>query len=265
MRPERGRPNCADRDRARERSETAGGEDQPQVTRSVGEALLDDEREQHLGRTHEQQVGDRRGDQGRPQPGVAPDVAQAGPDLARGAGSLRGRGQDRHRRHRQQRHDRDRERRRVQSERPAGPDRSDHQATERGTRKPQRHRADQLVERVGLRQHVRGQKLRHERIGGGVEECGGGAVHNGDRQQFPERERTRHRQRREQRQRHRANGVGGEHHETAIEAVADRASDQQARNRRDRHRDPDGRERRRRVRHRVHLPRQRDEEQAVAE
>ena len=56
-----GEAELADRDRARERAETAGGEDQPQVARPVGAALLDDEREQHLGRPHEQQVGDRRG------------------------------------------------------------------------------------------------------------------------------------------------------------------------------------------------------------
>ena len=89
VRPEPGETELADRDRARERSETAGGEDQPQVARSVGEALLDDEREQHLGRTHEQQVGDRRGDEGRPQPGVAPDVARPARISRASAGSLR--------------------------------------------------------------------------------------------------------------------------------------------------------------------------------
>ena len=99
----RGRPRWPSSDRAADRADAAGGEDEPEVGGAAVQVVLDDVGQQHLGRAHEQQVGDRGGGERRPQPHVAADVAQAVAHVARDAAARRGDGAARGRRHRQQR------------------------------------------------------------------------------------------------------------------------------------------------------------------
>ena len=64
---------------------------------------------------------------------------------------------------------------------------------------------------------------------------------------------------------HRAERVRGDHHPAPVEPVADHTADQQEDDLRQRHRDADDRERGRDVRELVDLPRERHEEDAVAD
>ena len=71
----------ADDDRAGDGADAPRGEDEPQIHCVAAHLVLDDERQQHLGRTHEQQIGDRRRGKGRPQPDVAAHIGETGADV----------------------------------------------------------------------------------------------------------------------------------------------------------------------------------------
>ena len=132
--------------------------------------LLDHPGQQHLDRAHEEQVGERGADEGRPQPCVAaheaPPFAQVGDAErdapprgrriapagagARAAGAPAG----------------DQEGRAVQHEHAAGAGHADEHAAQRRPGQPQGQRAHQLVQRVGLRQPLAAEDLGHQRVEG---------------------------------------------------------------------------------------------------
>ena len=142
-----GRPTLTQGESAEQRPDSAGREHQPEVGGTAPKLILDQERHQHLGRAHEQQIGDCCAGQRRPQPGVPLHVRQAGahlPDDRVMAGVCHlwsGR-------HRQQRGRGGCERSRVKSEGDPGVGRGDDQSSERGAGEAQGDRPDELVKRV---------------------------------------------------------------------------------------------------------------------
>ena len=54
-------------------ADAPGGEDEAEVARRRVQLVLDDVREQHLGRAHEGEVGDRGREEGAPEPDAASD------------------------------------------------------------------------------------------------------------------------------------------------------------------------------------------------
>ena len=97
------------------------------------------------------------------------------------------------------------------------------------------------------------------------EERSADAVRGGRANERGERESVRECQHRDQPDRASAAEIRNEHHATPIEAVAHRAADEQARDQRHRHRDPDHRECLWLVPERVARPGDRDEEDAVTD
>ena len=150
-------------------------------------------------------------------------------------------------------------------ERRADADGVDEHAADRRAREPQRDGPHELVERVGLRRARRraGRRARSRRRPG---------------RRTPRRRRRGRRARRRATARAPRSARGSRAAPTASpratsaasitrrrsSAVGDDAAEQQERDRRDRHRDADERQRGRRVRQRVDLPRHRDQEDAVA-
>jgi hypothetical protein len=111
--------------------------------------VLDEQGQQHLLRSDEQQVGERRGDERPPQPDTSAHEAEPLSHVREGRRVLSLRVSMGWGPHQQQRQDRDAERARVDQERAAGAPR-DQEPTDGRTRQPPRPRADELVERVRL-------------------------------------------------------------------------------------------------------------------
>ena len=109
------------------------------------------------------------------------------------------------------------------------------------------------------------QQVGHDGVERRAEERGAGAVEGHQHQHVPQLERAGQRQHRHHPDGQPAHDVGRDQHPAAVEAVGDHAAEQQQHDRRHGHRDAHHRERGGRVRDRVHLPRHRDQEHAVAD
>ena len=234
----------------------------PRSAADAAEVVLDDVGQQHLGGAHEQQVGDRGGGERRPEPRVTADVAHAGPQIAReGAGAghvLRPLG------HREDGGRRGEEGERVEREGHAGARDRDEHAADRRPDQAQRDRTHEVVERVGLGELVGRQDLRRDRVERRAEERAARAVHRDEHDHVPELEHPGQGEQGHDPDRETAREVGEEHEAAPVEPVAQHAAEEQEGDRGDRHRDPDHRERGRRVGERVDLPGHRDHEHAVA-
>ncbi len=257
-------PAAGDSQRTHQCAEASGGVDEPEDAGAVREAVLDHVGNEDLGRSHEQQVGHRGAGERRPQPRPPADVAQAGRDLRAhrhpGHACRRGRLS-----HGEQRGGRGEKRAGVEREGAAGADRLHDHAAKRWTGQPQGDRTHELLERIGARQHVGGDELGDDGIERGVEERRGGAVQRRDQKQVPERQRPGERQQRQQPNGERTHEVGDQHDPPAVEPIAHRSAEEQAPDRRERHRDADAGQRGGRIGEPVHLPGQRDHEHAIAE
>ena len=250
---------------AAHRADAAGREDDPQVRGRAVQVVLDHERQQHLGRAHEEQVGDGGAGERRPQPDVAADVAQPRADVGGDRGVLLGdrAGPGRHGQQRRRRHH---ERGGVDREGGARAEHLDEHAAEGRPREAQRDRPHELIQRVGLGQLAGGQHLGDERIEGRARRrpcrrrrrptsttmCHSSSAPVSESSAMSPTATPR-----------RTSAL--DHDAAAVEAVADDAAEEQEGDRRHRHRDADERQRRRRVGQRVDLPRHRHEEDAVAE
>ena len=151
------------------------------------------------------------------------------------------------------------------SERGARSQRRHEQPAERRSGEAQRERPCELLEGVRLAELRGRQDLGQDRVAGGVEERLCAAVEGDDHHHVPQREHAGGGERAHQRQQQRARDVRGEHHPAAVLAVADEPAEEQQRDQWDAHRDAQQGERRRTAGDRVGLPRECDEEDAVAE
>jgi len=168
------------------------------------------------------------------------------------------------------RHQRDRERgqderARVERERCAGAERRHGQPADRGAGQGHHEGADELVERVRLHEHSLRDDLRHCRVERRAEEGVSRPEDDREQEEMPELEHSGERQHGDDGHRERANEVGRDHDPPPVEAVADHPADEQERRHREGPRDADQRKRRRRVGDLVHLPRDGDDVDAVAE
>ena len=251
--------------RGADRPDAAGGEDEPEVAGRGVQLVLHEVRQQHLGRAHEGEVGDRGGEQRAPQPDPAPDEPET---LLHGADGrvdvLRSR--MRRRAHQEDRAGGDDEGRGVDRECGAQPETGHERASERRPCEAKRDRPDELVERVGGCEVGRRDDVRDDRLEGGREEGGADAVEGDDRSASSQKVRrpVSARTARAAMTIARAE-VGAQHERAPVEPVAEHARRQQEGDHRDGHADPEERERGRGVPELVGLPGHRDEEDAVPE
>ena len=165
--------------RGADRPDASGCEDEPEVACRGVQLILDEVRQQHLGRAHEGEVGNRSGEEGAPQPDSAPDKPEA---LLHGAEgrvdmlrSRMGRGS-----HQEHRAGGDDERCGVDREGGTQPDTGHERPSQRRPGEAIRDRPDQLIERVGGCEVGRRDDVRHDRLEGGCEERGADAVESDD-------------------------------------------------------------------------------------
>ncbi len=250
--------------RGADRPDAPGREDEPEVAGRGVQLILHEVRQQHLGRAHEGEIGDRRGEEGAPQPDPAPDELEA---LLHGAEGRVDMFRSRMCRgsHQEHRDGGDDEGRGVDCERGTQADTGHERSSQRRPRETIRDRPDQLVERVGRREVGRRDDVRHDRLEGGCEEGGADAVESDDDQEFPEGEEAGQGEDGEGGDDDRACEVGAQHERAPVEPVAEDPRRQQEGDHRDGHADPEERERGRGVPELVGLPGHRHEEDAVPE
>ncbi len=246
-------------------ADPAHREDEAQALRVAAPMILHEQRQQDLLRTDEQQVGERRGEQRSPQPHASAHETEAFSDI----GHRRG-GPGVHRRvdgvraHEQQRHDRDPERQGIDQERAAGAPR-DEEPAQRRAGQPPGGGPHELVQRVGLDEQVARHQVGHDRVERRTEERGSSAVERSESHEMPELEGPVERQHAHRGDRQTSDQVGRQEDASSIEPVAHHPPDQEEQDVRDGHRQTDERESRRRIRQLVDLPRERDDEDPVAQ
>ena len=211
------------------RPDAAEREDEPEVARRPVHVVLDDERQQDLGGTPEDQVRERRGEEGAPQPYTRADEAEPLLDvLERGLRLVRG-PVDITRPHARDARDRQDEGERIDQEGRAGvpaPD-PDQPSPDRGAEHPGRGRTDELVEGVRLVQIRARHQLRHDGIEGRAEERGPGPERGCHDHHVPELEGPADRQHTEGGHAQSADRVGCDHHPPPVEPVAHHTADQE--------------------------------------
>ena len=166
-------------------------EDEPELGGAAAELVLDDERQQHLGRAHEQQVGERRAtsvpqSQRVPRTNASPSrIVEQRPRRPplRGA---RGRGRIEQQRDAETTNDAA-----SSANAEPAPNDADQQAAERRPGEPEGDRPHELVERVGLGELARARGRGTIASNAGAKNAVPRAVERDERDHVPELQRAR--------------------------------------------------------------------------